>query len=111
MMRGVRFSRGFSTKRPYDVVVVGGGVVGSGAARALSLRGAKVLLIEQNTLTSGTTWHAAGLMGSLKGSPTFAEMIRRSWDIYDSYRDEEGDSTVGMHKCGSMGVARGHDAL
>jgi len=49
-----------------DVVVVGGGIVGASSALALAERGASVLVLEQNTLTSGTTWHAAGLVAQLK---------------------------------------------
>ena len=53
-------SRALSSTSHADVVIVGGGVAGVSAARALALRGASVVLLEQNSLTSGTTWHAAG---------------------------------------------------
>ena len=54
------------------VVIVGGGIVGCSVAYHLAKLGwSDVVLLERNTLTSGTTWHAAGLVGQLRwqGSP------------------------------------------
>ena len=49
------------------VVVVGGGVIGCSVAYNLAKRGWKdVLLLEKHKLTSGTTWHAAGLIGQMR---------------------------------------------
>ena len=51
------------------VVIVGGGVIGNSVAYNLAKRGwTDVMLLEQNKLTSGTTWHAAGLVGQLRGT-------------------------------------------
>ena len=53
-----------ATPSEAQVVIVGGGIVGCSVAYHLTLRGwTDVVLLERNTLTSGTTWHAAGLVG------------------------------------------------
>ena len=50
-----------------EVVVIGGGVIGCSVAYHLTLLGrTDVLLLEQGTLSCGTTWHAAGLVGPLR---------------------------------------------
>ena len=61
------------------VVVIGGGVVGCSVAYHLAKFGWKdTILLERDQLTSGTTWHAAGLMSSLKGTPRFTALYELS---------------------------------
>ena len=64
-------------RKHFDAIIAGGGVIGSSVAYHLSKRGLKPLLIEQATLTSGTTWHAAGLIGQWSPSPV--ERAHRSF--------------------------------
>ena len=55
--------------RQARVCVVGGGVIGTSVAYNLAKRGVKeIVLLEKNKLTSGTTWHAAGLVGQLRST-------------------------------------------
>ncbi|WP_027344724.1 GcvT family protein [Hamadaea tsunoensis] len=88
------------------VVVVGGGIIGTSVAYHLGKLGwTDVVLLERDRLTSGTTWHAAGLMvtfGSL--SETSTEMRKYSRDLYASLEAETGLAT-GLRQCGFIEVA------
>ena len=60
-----------------EVVIVGGGIVGCSIAYHLARRGVTdVVLLEQGQLTSGTTWHAAGLVSLLKSSYSLSKLAR-----------------------------------
>src|SRR5205814_247178 len=87
------------------VVVVGGGIIGTSVAYHLAHLGCEVLLLERDRLTSGTTWHAAGLMvtfGSL--SETSTSMRRYSRDLYARLEAETGLAT-GLRKVGFIELA------
>ncbi|MBB5868137.1 4-methylaminobutanoate oxidase (formaldehyde-forming) [Allocatelliglobosispora scoriae] len=88
------------------VVVVGGGIIGTSVAYHLAKLGWQdVVVLERDRLTSGTTWHAAGLMvtfGSL--SETSTEMRKYSRDLYASLEAETGLAT-GLRQCGFIEVA------
>src|SRR5437763_5375408 len=88
------------------VVVVGGGVIGTSVAYHLAVMGWKdIVLLERDRLTSGTTWHAAGLMvtfGSL--SETSTSMRRYSRDLYARLEAETGLAT-GLRKVGFIELA------
>ncbi|MDH5279405.1 MAG: FAD-binding oxidoreductase, partial [Actinomycetota bacterium] len=87
-------------------IVVGGGVIGTSIAYHLTKLGAKdVLLLERQQLTSGTTWHAAGLIAS-GGTidEDFAWMVRYSRDLYERIEQETGLST-GFKDCGYLQLA------
>jgi 4-methylaminobutanoate oxidase (formaldehyde-forming) len=77
------------------VVVIGGGVIGCSVAYHLADMGCTdVVVLERDRLTSGTTWHAAGLMvtfGSL--SETSTEMRKYTCDLYERLEAETGQST------------------
>ena len=65
------------------VVVVGGGVIGCSVAYHLTKFGWKdVVLLERDQLTSGTTWHAAGLMGQLGASAPITKLRKYSLHLY-----------------------------
>ena len=61
------------------VVIIGGGIMGCSTAYHLAKLGWKdVVLLERKRLTSGTTWHAAGLIGQLRGSSTLTKLAKYS---------------------------------
>ena len=66
-----------------DVVIVGGGIVGASAAYHLAHAGKRVLVLEQNTLTSGSTWPAAGLVAALKGHEAMVGMAVYSRGLFE----------------------------
>src|SRR2546428_11013104 len=76
------------------VVIIGGGIAGCSVAyRLVKLGWRDVVLLERKQLTSGTTWHAAGLIGRLRGSRTMAGLVRYSADLYPPLEAETGAST------------------
>ena len=88
------------------VVIIGGGIVGCSVAYHLTKLGwTDVLLLEQGRLTSGTTWHAAGLVGQLRGTRTMTRMSRYGIELYSSLEAETGAAT-GWKQCGAVTVAR-----
>ncbi|HET9855002.1 MAG TPA: FAD-dependent oxidoreductase [Methylomirabilota bacterium] len=87
-------------------VIVGGGIVGASVAYHLTQLGWRdVVLLEQGSLSGGTTWHAAGLIGQLRSSSNFTRLIRYSADLYSRLEAETGQAT-GWKRCGSVSVAR-----
>jgi len=91
--------------------VVGGGIVGTSVARHLAHRGVSVILLEQNSLTSGSTWHAAGLLGTSKASTLIASLARYGSETYRQMNDEAGRNLVGWTNTGSLGIARCADSM
>jgi len=88
------------------VVVVGGGIVGCSVAYHLALLGwTDVVLLEQGQLTSGTTWHAAGLVGQMRANRSMTRMSKYGIDLYARLEQETGLAT-GWRQCGSVTVAR-----
>src|SRR5690242_14297226 len=94
------------------VVVVGGGVIGSSVAYHLAHMGWKdVVLLERDRLTSGTTWHAAGLIVTFGStSETSTEMRKYTRDLYTKLEAETGQST-GFKPVGFIEVASDKDRL
>tara|TARA_A100001011_G_scaffold397125_1_gene497130 strand:+ start:16 stop:2463 length:2448 start_codon:yes stop_codon:yes gene_type:complete len=87
------------------VVVIGGGVAGCSVAYHLTEFGWKdVVLLERDELTSGTTWHAAGLIGQLGSSATITRLRNYSLNLYKKLEKETGLST-GLKQNGSLTVA------
>ncbi|USG59795.1 FAD-dependent oxidoreductase [Sneathiella marina] len=75
-------------------VVIGGGIVGCSTAYHLAKLGwTDTVLLEQNKLTSGTTFHAAGLVGQLRSSANITEMLGYSVDLYTRLEEETGLAT------------------
>ena len=88
-----------------QVVIVGGGIVGCSIAYHLTRRGVTdVLLIEQGQLTSGTTWHAAGLVSQLKSSHSLTRLATYSAQLFEELEAETGQAT-GYRAPGSISVA------
>jgi glycine cleavage system aminomethyltransferase T/glycine/D-amino acid oxidase-like deaminating enzyme len=88
------------------VVVVGGGVIGASTAYHLAHLGwTDVVLLEQGTLSCGTTWHAAGLVGLLRASESGTRIVQHSADLYQRLEAETGLAT-GYRQCGGLVVAR-----
>ena len=93
------------------VVVIGGGVAGCSAAYHLAKFGWEdVVLLERDVLTSGTTWHAAGLIGQLGSSATVTRLRNYSLNLYKQLEVETGLST-GLKQNGSLTVATTLDRL
>ena len=88
------------------VVIVGGGIIGTSVAYHLTKLGWRdVVLLEQGSISGGTTWHAAGLVGQLRASSNLTRLIRYSADLYGRLEAETGQAT-GWKRCGSLSVAR-----
>jgi glycine cleavage system T protein len=86
-------------------VVIGGGISGCSVAYHLAKMGwTDVVLLERKQLTSGTTWHAAGLIGQLRGSANMTRLAKYSADLYVKLAAETGVET-GMRQVGSISVA------
>jgi len=86
-------------------VIIGGGVSGCSVAYHLAKMGwTDVVLLERKQLTSGTTWHAAGLIGQLRGSANMTRLAKYSADLYVKLAAETGVET-GMRQVGSISVA------
>ena len=86
-------------------VIIGGGVSGCSVAYHLAKLGwTDVVLLERKQLTSGTTWHAAGLIGQLRASQNMTRLAKYSADLYVRLEAETGIGT-GMRQNGSMTVA------
>lgn len=93
------------------VVVVGGGVIGTSVAYHLTKLGwTDVLLLEQGTLSCGTTWHAAGLVGPLRASESGTRLVQYSAELYASLEAETGLAT-GYRNVGGVIVARTEDRM
>ncbi len=93
------------------VVIIGGGVIGTSVAYHLTKLGwTDVLLLEQGRLSSGTTWHAAGLVGQLRASESGTRLVQYSTQLYSELEAEVGLST-GYKRCGGVTVARTEDRM
>ncbi|MFO0645576.1 MAG: FAD-dependent oxidoreductase [Polyangiales bacterium] len=94
------------------VVVIGGGVIGTSVAYHLAHMGWRdVVLVERDRVTSGTTWHAAGLMVTFGStSETSTEMRKYTRDLYARLEAETGQAT-GLRQCGFIEVASDRDRL
>ncbi|MFT3871786.1 MAG: FAD-dependent oxidoreductase [Nocardioides sp.] len=94
-----------------QVVVIGGGVIGCSTAYHLTKLGwGDVVLLEQGSLSGGTTWHAAGLVGPLRATESGTQLVQYSADLYASLEAETGLAT-GYRPVGGVIVARTEDRL
>ncbi len=87
------------------VVVIGGGIVGASVAFHLTERGWRdVVLLERRKLTSGTTWHAAGLVGQLRATYNMTMLAKYAAELFEELERRTGMGT-GFRKTGSILVA------
>ena len=87
------------------VVIVGGGVIGCSVAYHLTKLGWNdIVLLERKQLTSGTTWHAAGLVGQLRQSINMTQLAKYTAELYRGLEAETGQAT-GYRQCGSISIA------
>ena len=92
-----------------QVVVVGGGILGCSTAYHLTRRGwSDVLVLERKQLTSGTTWHAAGLVTAARPTHGMRAIVQRSIEIFEHLEEVTGLST-GYRRTGTLHLAFGED--
>jgi sarcosine dehydrogenase len=92
-------------------VIIGGGIIGTSVAYHLTRLGwREIVLLEQGSLSGGTTWHAAGLVGQLRSTANFTRLIRYSAELYERLEAETGKAT-GFRRCGSLSVARTEERM
>jgi sarcosine dehydrogenase len=75
------------------IIIVGGGIIGCSTAYHLAQMGQEVLLLEKAQLTSGSTWHAAGLVGQSRSNANITQLLGYSIDLYDKLEAETGLAT------------------
>ena len=86
------------------IVIIGGGVGGTSVAYHLAELGeTDVVLVDRSDLTSGSTFHSAGLVGQLRADPTLTKMNMHSVDLYRKL--EKSDTTPSWRECGSIKIA------
>ncbi len=92
-----------------QIVVIGGGIIGCSTAYHLARdHKADVILLEQGKLTSGSTWHAAGLVGQLRSSASITQVLKYSVDLYKRLAGETGLET-GWKMTGCLRLATTQD--
>ena len=97
--------------REARVVVVGGGIGGISTLYHLTRLGwSDVALVEANELTSGSTWHAAGLCTQFIQSYNLMQLLKTSVELYGSLEAETG-LPVDFHQCGSVRIGTTRDRL
>jgi len=88
-----------------EVVIIGGGIIGCSTAYHLAKMGKKdVLLLERKKLTSGTTWHAAGLVRAMLYSGNLTKLAKYTVELYTTLEKETGQAT-GFKQNGSISIA------
>ena len=88
-----------------EIVIIGGGIIGCSVAYHLAKLAKKdVLLLERKKLTSGTTWHAAGLVRAMLYSGNLTRLARHSLELYTKLEKETGQAT-GLKQNGSISIA------
>ena len=92
-------------KSTAQVVIVGGGSLGVSLLYHLTEEGwTDVILVEKGELTSGSTWHAAGLCSNFIGNMTVAKIHNYSIELYDQILPKLSGTPSAFHKCGSLRV-------
>ncbi len=93
------------------VVVIGGGAMGAGLLYHLTKEGwSDVMLVEKGELTSGSTWHAAGLIPNFIGGLGMAALHDHAVKLYQTLEQETGQAT-GWHGCGAIRLATKPDEV
>jgi len=90
--------------RSAQIIVIGGGIVGCSVAYHLAKRGVETLVLERHQLSSGSTWHAAGLIGQLRTNANITKLLGYSVELYDRLEAETGYAT-GWRRNGGLRLA------
>ena len=91
--------------RHVHILIIGGGAIGTALAYQLARAGARdVLLVEKAQLTHGCTWHAAGLVGQLRGKKNLTRLMQDSVAVFDRLEQETGQA-ISWKKVGSLRLA------
>lgn len=99
----------FRADRHVHILIIGGGAIGTSVAYHLGRDGAKdVLLAEKAQLTHGCTWHAAGLVGQLRGKRNLTRLMQNSVAVFDRLEAETGQA-ISWKKVGSLRLAGSRD--
>ncbi len=92
-----------------QIVIIGGGIIGCSTAYHLAKdHKADVVLLEMGQLTSGSTWHAAGLVGQLRSSASITRVLKYSVELYKGLEAETGLAT-GWKMTGCLRLATNED--
>ena len=88
-----------------QAVVIGGGLVGCSILYHLTKLGwTDVVLLERKQFACGTSWHAAGLVGTMRANDSHARLCEYSMRLIDELEEETGQST-GFRQVGSLSIA------
>src|SRR5678816_3977432 len=91
-----------SFDRHARIVIIGGGAIGCAVAYALTRRGERdILLLDKSQITNGCTWHAAGLVGQLRGRKNLTRLMQNSVAVFDRLEAESGQA-IDWRKSGSL---------
>lgn len=88
------------------VVIIGGGIIGVSTLYHLAHRGVRAVLIERKKIASGTTWHAAGIVGQLRDSTSQTELGKYTAKLFETLEVETGQGT-GYKQNGTINLALG----
>ncbi|MDG1416070.1 MAG: FAD-binding oxidoreductase, partial [Alphaproteobacteria bacterium] len=86
------------------VVIIGGGIIGTSTLYHLAQRGVSAVLVERKKLASGTTWHAAGIVGQLRDSTAQTELGKYTAKLFQTLEEETGQGT-GYKQNGTINLA------
>lgn len=91
------------------IIIVGGGIIGCSIAYHLAKLGINdVVLLERKTLTSGTTWHAAGIVAQVRPTENQTHLLQYAARLFKSLEDETGQATGFVQK-GTLYIALNDD--
>ncbi|MEM7269407.1 MAG: FAD-binding oxidoreductase [Pseudomonadota bacterium] len=91
-------------------IIIGGGAIGLSLAYHLSRRGHQVTLLERGKLTSGTSWHAAGIVGPLRATPNITKLTMYALELFPKLEQETGFAT-GYRRTGGYWLARAPERM
>ena len=100
---------GPSFDRHVRILIIGAGAIGCSLAYHLTRRGVRdVLVLEKSQITNGCTWHAAGLVGQLRGRKNLTRLMQNSVAVFDRLVEESGQQ-IDWKKVGSIRLASSKD--